>query len=49
MQELSLRPGREIGELLRALLEAVLEDPSLNDRERLVELARKILAEKKKN
>jgi tRNA nucleotidyltransferase (CCA-adding enzyme) len=49
MQELSLPPGREIGELLRALLEAVVEDPALNDRDRLVDLARKILAEKKKN
>jgi tRNA nucleotidyltransferase (CCA-adding enzyme) len=48
MQELSLPAGREIGELLRALLEAVIEDPSLNDREKLVELARKILAEKKR-
>jgi tRNA nucleotidyltransferase (CCA-adding enzyme) len=48
MQELALPPGREIGELLRALLEAVLEDPTLNDRARLIELARKILGEKKR-
>ena len=47
MLELSLPPGREIGELLRTLLEAVLEDPSLNEREKLIALARKILAEKK--
>ena len=47
MQELGLSPGREIGELLRALLEEVVEDPALNEREKLVELARKILAEKR--
>lgn len=47
MLELSLPPGREIGELLRTLLEAVLEDPSLNERQKLIALARKILAEKK--
>jgi tRNA nucleotidyltransferase (CCA-adding enzyme) len=47
MKELSLAPGRVIGEVLRALLEAVVEDPSLNDREKLLDLARKILAERK--
>jgi tRNA nucleotidyltransferase (CCA-adding enzyme) len=46
MQGLGIPPGREVGELLRALLEEVLEDPGLNDREKLVERARKILAEK---
>jgi tRNA nucleotidyltransferase (CCA-adding enzyme) len=47
MQELSLPPGRQIGELLKALLEEVVENPDLNDREKLVALARKFLAEKK--
>jgi tRNA nucleotidyltransferase (CCA-adding enzyme) len=47
MQGLGIPPGREVGELLRALLEEVLEDPDLNDREKLIERARKILAEKK--
>ena len=47
MEELSLPPGRQIGELLRALLEAVVESPDLNEREKLVELAREIRAEKK--
>ena len=35
---LALRPGPVVGELLRALLELVLEDPSLNDRDRLLAL-----------
>jgi tRNA nucleotidyltransferase (CCA-adding enzyme) len=47
MQELSLPPGPEVGKLLRALLEEVVENPDLNDREKLVALARKFLAEKK--
>jgi tRNA nucleotidyltransferase (CCA-adding enzyme) len=47
MQALGLAPGREIGELLRALLEEVIEDPAMNEPDKLVERARKILAEKK--
>jgi tRNA nucleotidyltransferase (CCA-adding enzyme) len=38
--ELGIAPGPLIGRLLAALLEAVLEDPQLNSRERLLELAR---------
>ena len=38
--ELGIEPGPLVGRLLSGLLEAVLEDPSLNSRERLVELAR---------
>ncbi|MGZ6371927.1 MAG: CCA tRNA nucleotidyltransferase [Candidatus Limnocylindria bacterium] len=37
--ELGIAPGPAIGRLLAALLEAVLEDPELNSRERLLELA----------
>jgi tRNA nucleotidyltransferase (CCA-adding enzyme) len=44
IQALSLAPGRQIGELLRALLEEVVENPSLNEHEKLLELARKKLA-----
>ncbi|MBV6522712.1 MAG: CCA-adding enzyme [Gemmatimonadaceae bacterium] len=33
-------PGRRVGEILRGLLDLVLEDPTLNTRERLVQLAR---------
>ncbi len=40
VRELELPPGPQIGELLRWLLEAVLDDPSQNTRERLLALAR---------
>ncbi len=35
MRILGIRPGREIGEILERLLERVLDDPSLNTREKL--------------
>lgn len=38
--ELGLTPGPVIGQLLAELLEAVLEDPTLNSRDRLLALAR---------
>jgi tRNA nucleotidyltransferase/poly(A) polymerase len=38
---LDVPPGPLIGELLRRLLEAVLDDPSLNSRAKLLELARR--------
>jgi tRNA nucleotidyltransferase (CCA-adding enzyme) len=44
-RELGLEPGPLIGELLDRLLEAVLEEPELNDRERLIGLARAALEE----
>ncbi|MCS6898461.1 MAG: HD domain-containing protein [Myxococcales bacterium] len=44
MRELGLRPGRHIGQLLEALLERVLEDPSLNTPENLLALAREQMA-----
>jgi tRNA nucleotidyltransferase (CCA-adding enzyme) len=40
VSELGIAPGPPIGQLLARLLEAVLEDPSLNSRDRLLELAR---------
>jgi tRNA nucleotidyltransferase/poly(A) polymerase len=40
---LGIRPGPEIGELLRALLERVIDEPELNTREALLDLARKEL------
>lgn len=40
IQELGLRPGRVIGEMLDALLEVVTSDPSLNVREALLAAAR---------
>jgi tRNA nucleotidyltransferase (CCA-adding enzyme) len=41
--ELGLRPGRMIGEVLDALLEAVTNDPALNTRDALLTLAREEL------
>ena len=38
--ELGMRPGPEIGAVLDRLTEAVLDDPSLNRRETLLDLAR---------
>jgi len=40
MKDLSLQPGKHIGILLNALLEAVLDDPELNQRETLLTIAR---------
>lgn len=38
--EMGIEPGPEIGRVLAALLERVLEDPALNRRDRLLEIAR---------
>jgi hypothetical protein len=38
---LGIAPGPEVGEALRYLLDRVLEDPDLNDRARLADLARR--------
>jgi tRNA nucleotidyltransferase (CCA-adding enzyme) len=46
MQDLGMKPGRQLGEILDALLEAVVAEPSLNDREKLLDLARRALDEK---
>jgi tRNA nucleotidyltransferase (CCA-adding enzyme) len=35
-------PGRSMGAILKELLEAVMDDPSLNERERLLEIAARI-------
>jgi putative nucleotidyltransferase with HDIG domain len=40
MRELDLPPGPEVGRLLDLLLQAVLDDPSRNERETLFDLAR---------
>lgn len=42
---LGMKPGRGIGELLGTMLEAVLEDPSLNSREELLRFAKRHMAE----
>jgi len=46
IRDLGLRPGPVIGQILDALLEAVTSDPSLNEREALLGLAREQLAAK---
>ena len=43
MTELGIAPGRIIGEILDALLDAVTNDPAVNEREALLALAREIL------
>ena len=44
--ELGLPPGPAIGQLLERLVEAAIEDPSLNERARLLDLARTLSAER---
>jgi poly(A) polymerase/tRNA nucleotidyltransferase (CCA-adding enzyme) len=41
MEQLKLKPGPQIGKILKALLENVIEDPSLNTREILLERMKK--------
>jgi hypothetical protein len=38
MRALGIGPGPEVGRALHALLDRVLEDPGLNERERLLAL-----------
>lgn len=45
MKELGLKPGRIIGQVLEALLELVIADPALNEREALLARAREIIRE----
>lgn len=40
MEELSLKPGPILGKILHELFERVLEEPELNEKEKLIELAR---------
>jgi tRNA nucleotidyltransferase (CCA-adding enzyme) len=40
MRELAIPPSRRVGEILEFLLEKVVEDPALNDRETLLRLVR---------
>ena len=43
IKELGVKPGPDIGRVLRALLEEVVEDPSLNSRDTLLARARELL------
>ncbi len=45
MAELAIAPGRIIGVILEKLVEVVTDDPSANTRERLLEEARRMVAE----
>jgi tRNA nucleotidyltransferase (CCA-adding enzyme) len=40
MRELAIKPSRRVGEVLETLLEKVVDDPSLNERETLLRLIR---------
>jgi tRNA nucleotidyltransferase (CCA-adding enzyme) len=46
MTALGIPPGRIIGDILKALLERVIEDPGLNERESLLALVRELWASK---
>jgi len=43
IKELAVKPGPDIGRVLRALLEEVVEEPSLNQRDTLIARARELL------
>ena len=42
MAELGIAPGPEVGRVIDALFERVIDEPELNTRERLLPLAREI-------
>ncbi len=46
MQEFGLKPGPIIGRILNELLETVLDNPELNERDKLVAMARKSIEDK---
>ena len=46
MDRLQIRAGPAVGKVLAELLEAVLEDPALNERERLLEIAERVYRER---
>ncbi len=43
LKRLGLRPGPQFGDILRAALERVVEDPSLNTKDRLVDIVQQEL------
>jgi tRNA nucleotidyltransferase (CCA-adding enzyme) len=47
MRELGLAPGPIVGEVLEALLDAVTNDPALNERDALIARARDVLASRR--
>jgi tRNA nucleotidyltransferase (CCA-adding enzyme) len=49
MARLGLRPGPQVGIILAELLQAVLDDPSLDEKEKLLEIAEKFYKERLRN
>ena len=43
MEQADMVPGKELGEMLKELLELVVEEPSLNEKEVLLSKARELL------
>jgi hypothetical protein len=43
MQDLGIKPGPDLGRILKALLDEVVDDPSKNQRETLLERAKALL------
>lgn len=43
LASIGIAPGPSMGALLKELLEAVIDDPSLNERERLLDIARRLM------
>jgi len=43
MQELGMKPGPDLGRILKLLLDEVVDDPSKNQRDRLLARARELL------
>jgi len=46
MQDLGIAPGPQVGIILNELLQSVLEDPAMNERGKLLEIARKLVKER---
>jgi len=46
MKDIGLSPGPQVGVILNELLQSVLEDPGLNEREKLMEIARRLVKER---
>ena len=46
MSALEIAPGRVVGEILAHLVERVIDDPALNEREKLLDEARRFVAER---
>ena len=44
--QLGIPAGKELGRILNELLECVIEDPAMNDKEKLIETAKKIFYNK---